>query len=236
MNDIKFFQGNLHDLSMLLIKKRSRGEPLTVDFLNIHGYALSLSDDLFASCQRDIDIIVRDGVGLRLLRKWLGTSEIGQRIPGPSFFEHFLKVTGDVNHLFLGGSEETQQLLCRKYLGASNIRVIPVGNLYYDRSVMEEFSEGILSECNAFRPTYVWVGLGCPKQNLLASILKRKIQCQAILCVGAAFSYHVGSLPDCPTLIRQFGLESFWRFCLEPHKISRRIFSSLLTIVRRANP
>lgn len=235
MSEINFFQGNLADLVNLLTDRVSQTEPLAVDFLNIHGYGLNLTDDLFASCQRDIDIVVRDGVGLQLFRRWLGISEIGYRIPGPSFFEFFFDATNDAKHLFLGGSSETQELMREKYSGARNIRVIPVGKLHYGRDSMEVFAENILGEVHEFQPRYVWIGLGCPKQNVLASVLKAKIQCNAIICVGAAFSYHVGLLPNCPNLLRQLGFESFWRFCSEPKKIFSRILTSVLSIIRNAD-
>ena len=57
----------------------------------------------------------------------------------------------------------------------------------------------------------VFVGLGCPRQEIWAWENRRELS-MPVLAVGAAFDFHAGRLPQASPLLQRAGLE--WAFRL----------------------
>lgn len=232
METISFSNQKLPALVEEFTLRAREPKVFVVDFLNIHGFSLMLADVNFERAQRNVDSFVRDGVGLRLIGRFLPIEKLGIRIAGPCFFEAFLKANSNKKHLFLGGNPRTQQIFETRYGSRSNFEVVPVPFLdVYDGSI-DDFAEKVLSTLIAFDADFVWLGLGCPKQNILAAALKPKLSRGVIFCVGAAFDYHVGTIRQCPRMIRWLGIESIWRLSLDPKKIGIRLVVSINILLR----
>jgi len=71
------------------------------------------------------------------------------------------------------------------------------------------------------KPKTIWLGVGTPKQDYLASRLKSEFDGN-IFCVGAAISFLVGDVLESPKWIQQAGLEWFYRLVREPGRLWRR--------------
>jgi exopolysaccharide biosynthesis WecB/TagA/CpsF family protein len=67
----------------------------------------------------------------------------------------------------------------------------------------------------------VFVGLGCPKQEMFAFEF-RDILKMPILAVGAAFPFLAGKLAQAPSWMQAAGLEWLFRLCSEPRRLWRR--------------
>jgi exopolysaccharide biosynthesis WecB/TagA/CpsF family protein len=67
----------------------------------------------------------------------------------------------------------------------------------------------------------VFVGLGCPRQEVFVSAMRERIGVPA-LAVGAAFDYHAGTRPEPPLWIQRAGLQWLWRLAAEPRRLWRR--------------
>jgi N-acetylglucosaminyldiphosphoundecaprenol N-acetyl-beta-D-mannosaminyltransferase len=70
--------------------------------------------------------------------------------------------------------------------------------------------------------TVLWIGLGAPKQDVLAHRLRALNAAPAIVCVGAAFDFVAGAKPRAPAFVRALGLEWLFRLMLEPRRLWRR--------------
>src|SRR5262245_32944026 len=68
----------------------------------------------------------------------------------------------------------------------------------------------------------LWVGLGSPKQDLVASELARRGAAPVILCVGAAFDFISGTKSRPPVWMQHAGLEWLGRLVSEPRRLWRR--------------
>ena len=205
---------------------------LVVDFLNIHGFSLMLSDVKFERIQASVDYFIRDGVGLKIFGRFLPIENLGIRIPGPLFFEKFLSENSTKRHVFLGGNPQTQGIFEVRYASRDNFAVIPVPFLDGSEWSINNFAEEVSPRVAAFDADFVWLGLGCPKQNILAAALKQKLSRGVIFCVGAAFDYHAGTVPQCPEMIRRLGIESVWRLSLDPKKIGTRLIVSIKILLK----
>ena len=67
----------------------------------------------------------------------------------------------------------------------------------------------------------VFVGLGCPKQELWMSAHRGQIQA-VMIGVGAAFDFHAGIVGRAPIWMQDWGLEWLHRLLSEPRRLWRR--------------
>ncbi|MGD1953378.1 MAG: WecB/TagA/CpsF family glycosyltransferase [Leptolyngbyaceae cyanobacterium] len=67
----------------------------------------------------------------------------------------------------------------------------------------------------------VFVGLGCPKQEEWMARQQDKLNA-VMIGVGAAFSFHSGTVSQAPRWIMAWGLEWAYRLCQEPRRLWRR--------------
>jgi exopolysaccharide biosynthesis WecB/TagA/CpsF family protein len=69
--------------------------------------------------------------------------------------------------------------------------------------------------------TMVFVGLGCPRQEVFVYEFEDILPMPA-LAVGAAFPFIAGEVAQAPKWIQDMGMEWFFRFCMEPRRLWRR--------------
>jgi len=67
----------------------------------------------------------------------------------------------------------------------------------------------------------VFVGLGCPRQEVFAYEFRSLLN-TPILAVGAAFPFLAGKLPEAPEWMQDAGLEWLFRLASEPRRLWRR--------------
>ena len=67
----------------------------------------------------------------------------------------------------------------------------------------------------------VFLGLGCPRQDVFASTYKDRIK-GVQLCVGAAFDFHAGNKKMAPRWMQRSGLEWLFRLAAEPRRLGPR--------------
>ena len=67
----------------------------------------------------------------------------------------------------------------------------------------------------------VFVGLGCPRQEAWAFEHSQQLDCP-LVCVGAAFDFHAGNVPQAPGWMQKIGLEWLFRLLQEPTRLWQR--------------
>ena len=89
------------------------------------------------------------------------------------------------------------------------------------RALTPEEDEATVRRINASGAGIVFVGLGCPKQDLFAYEHRGRIRAVQI-CVGAAFDFLSGNKKTAPGWMQRCGLEWLFRLCQEPRRLWRR--------------
>ncbi len=74
---------------------------------------------------------------------------------------------------------------------------------------------------NSFDPTFVFVSLGCPKQEIWMDSMKGSIN-SLMLGVGNAFLTSAGIEKRAPKWMQKYGLEWLFRFIHEPRRLWKR--------------
>jgi len=89
------------------------------------------------------------------------------------------------------------------------------------RPLTKAEDEAVIQLINASGAELVFVGLGCPKQEIWMAEHQGKIR-GVMIGVGAGFDYHAGTLSRAPYWMQRSGLEWLYRLLKEPKRLWRR--------------
>jgi N-acetylglucosaminyldiphosphoundecaprenol N-acetyl-beta-D-mannosaminyltransferase len=173
------------------------------------------------------NLSVPDGISLVLLARLRGYS-INNRVYGADLMLEFLRFSEIKNysHFFYGSTESTLKLL-RDNL-AFRYPSLKISGSYAPpfKPLSREEDERVIDMINKARPDIVWVGLGCPKQQVWMHEHKDKLKVPVMVGVGAAFDFLAGVKPQAPRWIRDNGFEWLFRLVTEPKRLWRRYLIS----------
>jgi N-acetylglucosaminyldiphosphoundecaprenol N-acetyl-beta-D-mannosaminyltransferase len=89
------------------------------------------------------------------------------------------------------------------------------------RPLTPEEDEAVIREIITSGARVLFVGIGCPKQEIWMAAHKGRIPA-VMLGVGAAFDFHTGRVPQAPRWMQVAGLEWVFRLLIEPRRLWRR--------------
>lgn len=200
----------------------ARRESRTVYLCNVHSVITARSDATFGAAVRSSDLATPDGAPVAWLMRRLGRA--GQaRINGPDLMWRYCAQAAQRHEsIYLyGGSPQSLQLLQRRLLEAFPALRIAGAHAPPFRPLTPEEDEAEVRDIVASGAGTVWVGLGCPKQELWMAAHRDRIPA-VLLGVGAAFDYHAGTLRRAPLWMQRCGLEWLYRLAKEPRRLWRR--------------
>lgn len=166
---------------------------------------------------------VPDGFSLICLGRLKGYS-LKRRVYGPDLMSEFIDTTKDkeYSHFFYGGNGVTlDKLLSNLKHKFPDLKIAG----YYSppfRALTPEEDRLVIERINSSNPDVLWVGIGCPKQEIWMLEHKDKLNVPVMVGVGAAFDFLAGTKPQAPTWIRNNGFEWLFRFASEPKRLWRR--------------
>lgn len=178
----------------------------------------------FRAAVGEADLNVADGMGVVWGCRALGYPEVHERVYGPDFMDLLAEwgIQSGLTHYLLGGTQEVLDRLTQN-LREMHPGISIVGR---DSPPFLPFSEmdaaDIGARINEAHPDIVWIGLGTPKQQLIASLLAPVVDTRVILTVGAAFDFLAGVKPQAPSWMQNHGLEWLFRLASEPRRLAKR--------------
>jgi N-acetylglucosaminyldiphosphoundecaprenol N-acetyl-beta-D-mannosaminyltransferase len=206
---------------------RAHANDLTTSYLvaaaNTHVVSIAHRDKRFGEAMKNFDLILPDGMPLVWYLNRIQRIKLRDRVYGPDLMRHILATTEPAErHFLLGGTaterKKLEQVVARDYPQAkiAGSYSPPFGTWPTDEE------ERIIRLLRESTPTFVWVGLGCPKQELLLARLKSVLPPAAYVAVGAAFSFIGGTVKQAPSSWQRLGLEWVFRLLMEPRRLWRR--------------
>ncbi|TAM37165.1 glycosyltransferase [bacterium] len=203
------------------IKNKEHGNYIVVS--NAYDAVVSRRDSRVKNAVNSSSLTVLDGISLVLLARLKGYG-FKKRVYGPDLMLNFLKVAQEKGYssFFYGTTEATLGLLLR-YL-KSEFPDLKISGCYappFGKMAKEE-DEKVARLINEAKPDVVWVGLGCPKQQLWMYGHKDALRVPVMIGVGAAFDFLAGVKPQAPLWIRDNGFEWLFRLVTEPKRLWRR--------------
>jgi N-acetylglucosaminyldiphosphoundecaprenol N-acetyl-beta-D-mannosaminyltransferase len=221
---------------------RNPATPRLIAAANTHLVATAQRNAFFANAMGRFDLIVPDGMPLVWYLNRLHHAQLKDRVYGPDLMRHCLSATEPTDrHFLLGGTNEEREklegVLRDQYPAAQVVGSYspPFGNwsLSEDQLIIRLLQDA--------KPNFVWVGLGCPKQELLLARLKEALPPAVYLAVGAAFALLGGVVKQAPPSWQRLGLEWVFRLLMEPRRLWRRylvnntlfVFYTMLEVFRK---
>ena len=191
---------------------------------NVHSAVTALDDQALANALGSSEMVLPDGAPIAWTMRRKGFQH-QSRIAGPDLMERLCEAAAErgVSVFLFGSKPETLRQMeaqLRNRLPKLDIR----------GSLSPRFGEWTQEEENDFAETInasgadlVFVGLGCPKQEIWMSRNKPHIH-GILLGVGAAFDFHAGTLSRAPQVYQRLGMEWLHRLFSEPRRLWRRYF------------
>ena len=119
-----------------------------------------------------------------------------------------------LRHYLYGGTPETLELLQRRLIERyPDIQIVGAESPPF-RALTDDEVAASARRMQDVGAQALWIGLGAPKQDLMALRLRKLHAAPLILCVGAAFDFMAGTMPRAPEWMRRFGLEWAYRLVL----------------------
>lgn len=199
------------------------GASHVVHFLAVHPTVVARDAPAYSRLLNSADMVVPDGAPIAAVMRLRG-----RRAERLTSTDGFLRLCTDprshqLRHYFVGGAtpERVQMLLSRlEHLAPRLViagAVAPPFRPYTD-SELATLVAAIRESCT----DVVWVGLGAPKQELLAHRLRSSNAAPVIATIGATFDFVAGTKRRAPRWVRALGCEWLFRFLQEPRRLWRR--------------
>jgi N-acetylglucosaminyldiphosphoundecaprenol N-acetyl-beta-D-mannosaminyltransferase len=219
-------------LKRITVWARAR-ESRYVCICNVHSVVTATLDKEFKQVLRHADMATPDGMPIAWMLRKLGFAG-QQRINGPDLMWKYCAQaarTGDSVY-FYGGSYEALRQMSVKLRAA--FPELQIGGAYAPpyRAVGEMEEDAIIAAINESGAGVVFVGLGCPKQEIWMATHHNRINAVTI-GVGAAFDYHAGTVQRAPLWMQRNGLEWSYRLLSDPRRLWKRyLVTNTLFIIR----
>jgi N-acetylglucosaminyldiphosphoundecaprenol N-acetyl-beta-D-mannosaminyltransferase len=189
---------------------------------NVHMVMEAYDSQEFRKIMNSADLVVSDGMPLVWMLRLKGKKD-QKRVYGPALMLQVLEAAANegVPVGFYGSSNEVLEKLVINMKGKyPGLKVVySFSPPYREVSVSED-----QSICNEIQNTGVrilFVGLGCPKQEIWMADHKEKMN-TVMIGVGAAFDFHAGFKPQAPAWMQSLGLEWLFRLIHEPRRLAKR--------------
>jgi exopolysaccharide biosynthesis WecB/TagA/CpsF family protein len=214
---------SLETATDIVMDAARRCVPLSVSAMAVHGVMEGVLDPEHRYRLNHLDLAVADGQPVRWALNHLHAAGLQQRVYGPNLTLAVLARAEEegLPVYFFGGTKEILELLCNN-LRQRFPRLEIAGTMasVFGR-ISAENADRIRDQITHSGARIVFVGIGCPRQEVWAYEFRDRLQVP-ILAVGAAFPFLAGTLPQAPMWMQDRGLEWLFRLCTEPRRLWRR--------------
>ena len=199
------------------------GESRYICATDMHSVMQAQTNPLHRAALSKADMVIPDGMPIVWVSRSRGAMEI-QRVSGPDLMLPLCDVaaTKGWSHYFYGGADGVAEAvgnnLARRFPGM----VIAGTHCPPFRELSSSETDAAISKINAARPHVVWVGLGCPKQEIWMLRNVSRLNGAVVIGVGAAFDFYAERIGRAPAWMRSSGLEWLHRLAREPSRLWRR--------------
>jgi len=203
-----------------LLQDRRKGY---ICLAGVHGVMEAQRSVRVAETYAGAVLTIPDGMPLVWVGRLQG-HDFMRRVTGPDIMLEIFqrKEFAEVTHFLYGGVEGVAEEL-RDSFNERFPWVRIVGSCtppFHD--LLPEEEEAFIARINDLKPDIIWIGIGCPKQELFMSRYLGQLDTRLMFGVGAAFDYHTGRIRDCADWIKNAGLQWLHRLLQDPRRLWRR--------------
>lgn len=190
---------------------------------NVHMCMETFYDESFLNVVNSADLIFADGRPILWAQQLFGAKDV-QQVRGQNLMMQICDYASKNNKnigLYGGDNDDELALVINKLK-----KTFPDLNVSYAysppfRVLNKSENEVICKNIKDSNVDFLFVGIGCPKQEIWMHNFSKEIETIS-LGVGAAFNFISGSKKHAPKWMQQMGLEWFFRLCCEPKRLWKR--------------
>jgi len=211
------------DAERVVLAAARERRPVLVDHLSVHGLAEAQRDPSFRAALERFDLVAPDGQPVRWALNLLFGTRLPDRVYGPALMERLCAdAARERIGVYLYGGRPGVLARLRERLLARHPGLCIVGaEAPPFRPLTPEEDAAAVERIERSGAGLVFIGLGCPKQELFAAAHAGRISAVQ-LCVGAAFDFLADAKPMAPRWMQDGGLEWLFRLASEPRRLWRR--------------
>jgi N-acetylglucosaminyldiphosphoundecaprenol N-acetyl-beta-D-mannosaminyltransferase len=191
-------------------------------FANVHMCIEVYRNIHIRNSVNNANFVLSDGIPLVFTLNLLYNIK-QERIAGMDFMPRMFSLAEMYNEsvFFYGSSSEVLERLHSKIqIEFPGLKVVGKISPPY-RNLSEDENQFHIDQINISGARYVFVSLGCPKQELWMAKNSNKINA-ILLGVGGAFDVYADVKRRAPIWLRNIGLEWFFRLLQEPRRLWKR--------------
>ncbi|HPH06128.1 MAG TPA: WecB/TagA/CpsF family glycosyltransferase [Methylotenera sp.] len=193
-----------------------------VAICNVHSVVTALQEPQHKQVINSADMATCDGMPITWMLRKLGFPQ-QQRINGPDLMWKYCEKAEKSGQkvFFYGSTDENLVLLKTRLLVA--FPALQIAGMYSPpfRDLTVDEDAEVVKRLNDSGAGVVFVGLGCPRQELWMQLHRGKINA-VMIGVGAAFNYHAGTIQRAPLWMQNAGLEWLHRLAADPRRLWKR--------------
>lgn len=189
----------------------------------VHGVMEAQRSSELADAYGHAALTIPDGMPLVWVGHLQGHKSM-QRVTGPDFMLEVFRRKEFMNlrHFLYGGdsgvAQQLKAILNRRFPHAHIVAAETPP--FRDLTAEEEVS--LIAHVRAVQPDIIWVGLGCPRQELFMQRYAKLLGAPVMVGVGAAFDYHTGRIRDSADWVKKAGLQWLHRLIQDPRRLWKR--------------
>jgi len=206
-----------------IIEAAHGGFPYAVSALAVHGVMTGSLDPIHRKRLNGLDLVLPDGQPVRWGLNLLHRTKLEDRVYGPNLTLKVAAAAADHRlPIYLYGSRlETLERFSENLKKQYPDLIVAGMEPSKFRKINKEEKLQTAARIKASGAKLVFVGLGCPRQEVWA-FEYRELLSMPLLAVGAAFDFHAGTLKQAPGWMQKRGLEWFFRLYQEPKRLWKR--------------
>lgn len=190
--------------------------PTVLAFVNAYAMNSCAERADFYDALMGADVLFRDGSGMATLYRMLGMSP-GLNLNGTDLIPKVIQACNGKTIALYG----TQQPYLDKGKAHINAHLAPSSTVYTAHGFLPpaEYVQLALQQ----QPALIVLGMGMPKQELLAAQLRQQLSHPClVVCGGAIIDFMGGKVSRAPAWMRASGLEWLYRLMREPVRLFKR--------------
>lgn len=191
---------------------------------NVDVIVKTTQNEYYRNILNSADLVNPDGMPIvwALRKKGFKNQE---RISGPDLMLRMCQLSEEehIPVFFYGSKPETLEKIKNNIrLQFNNLEIAGTYSPPFHNLSIENNNE-IINLISSSGAGIVFVGLGCPKQEIWMFQNRNKINA-VMIGVGAAFDFYAGTVKRAPIWIQKIGMEWFFRLIIEPKRLWKRYF------------
>jgi N-acetylglucosaminyldiphosphoundecaprenol N-acetyl-beta-D-mannosaminyltransferase len=194
-----------------------------VSAMAVHGIMTGVSDPEHQYRLNSFDLLLPDGQPVRWMLNLKHGAGLRDRVYGPSLTLRVCERAAreGLPVFFYGSTTPVLESLRKNLLTQYPGLIIAGTEPSKFRNLTPQEKTELVERIHKSEARIVFVGLGCPRQEIFAYEFRDAISLP-LLAVGAAFPFIAGELEQAPRKLQDLGLEWVFRFSREPRRLWRR--------------